>query len=96
MTPAPQKPATLEAKIRRFVGALSIRSRVIGGVAGVLLVALVAGGVAAATRPDGLVRILKVTLSHGSSPPQTAVFPSQNPELLGFLTAYNNTALITY
>ena len=53
MTPAPQKPATLEAKIRRFVGALSIRSRVIGGVAGVLLVALVAGGVAAATHPGG-------------------------------------------
>ncbi|TFB90870.1 HNH endonuclease, partial [Cryobacterium algoricola] len=53
MTPAPQKPATFEAKIRRFVGSLSIRSRVIGGVAGVLLVTLVAGGVAAATRPGG-------------------------------------------
>ncbi|MEA9999919.1 HNH endonuclease family protein, partial [Cryobacterium sp. RTS3] len=53
MTPAPQKPATLEAKIKRFVGSLSIRSRVIGAVAGVLLVTLVAGGVAAATRPDG-------------------------------------------
>jgi len=53
MTPAPQKPATLGARIRRFAGSLSIRSRVIGGVAGVLLVTVVAGGVAAATRPGG-------------------------------------------
>jgi hypothetical protein len=53
MTPAPQQSATLGAKIRRFVGSLSIRSRVIGSVAGMLLVTLVAGGVAAVTNPGG-------------------------------------------
>ncbi|MEC5148550.1 DUF1524 domain-containing protein [Cryobacterium sp. GrIS_2_6] len=108
MTPAPQKPATLEAKIRRFVGSLSIRSRVIGGVAGVLLVTLVAGGVAAATRPDGgrladtsatsssstLTSSSSIVKATATATPAAAVFTDESPADPASVTAASDAATV--
>ena len=107
MTPAPQKPATPGTTIRRFVGSLSIRSRVIGGVAGVLLVTLVAGGVAAATRPGGgpLADTSAASASASATPgpnakatatptPTAAAFTEESPADPASVTAASDAATV--